>query len=38
MKNINKIHHYILDIFRRLYAENFKGHINKIDILIIADR
>ena len=37
-KNINKVHCYILDVFRRLSGDNIKEYINKIDILIIADR
>ena len=37
-KNINKVHCYILDVFRRLSGDNIKDYINKIDILIIADR
>ena len=38
VKNINKIHGYILDVFRRLHSERIKEHINKIDILVVSDR
>lgn len=38
MQNVNKVHNYILDVFRRLASERIEGNINKIDILIIADR
>ena len=38
VKNVNKIHNYILDVFRRLHSEHIKEHVNKIDILVIADR
>ncbi len=37
-RNVNALHKYILDVFRRLAAENIKDYVNKIDILIIADR
>lgn len=38
LKNVNKIHNYILDVFRRLSSDKIKEYINKIDILIIADK
>lgn len=36
--NVDKLHTYILDIFRRLSYENIKDYLNKIDILLIGDR
>jgi len=37
MRNVNRIHNYILDLFKKLQSENIKSYINKIDLLIIAD-
>ncbi len=37
IRSVNKLHSYIIDLFRRLHSENIKDHINKIDILIVAD-
>lgn len=37
-KHVNTVHKYILDVFRRLAADNIKEHVNKIDILVIGDR
>lgn len=37
MRSINRIHNYILDLFKKLQSENIKAYINKIDLLIIAD-
>lgn len=36
-KNINKIHNYLMDVFRRLSSENIKSYLNKIDVLLIDD-